>query len=102
MAWSVRGEWNEAQGRHEHYPVPKKEVYNERVKFFAGHKVFVVNSHKYNDEEQAVLWKAADLQLMKKFQNSQNGYSKYGIPIHIPPGSGLGSQRIALNLLRDP
>ncbi|KAK7746435.1 hypothetical protein SLS53_002394 [Cytospora paraplurivora] len=59
--WSVRGEWNEAQGRHEQYLIPKKEVYIEGVKFFAGQKVFVVSSYKYDDAEQTVLWEAAAL-----------------------------------------
>ncbi|ROW07614.1 hypothetical protein VPNG_06793 [Cytospora leucostoma] len=73
-AWSVRGEWNEAQGCHDQYLIPKKEVYIEGVNFFAGQKVFVVSSYKYDDEEQTVLWKAAGLQLMKRFRTSHNGY----------------------------
>lgn len=69
--WERRGEWNDKLGRHEQYLVPRKDVWFEGHCLKAGEKIFVVSSHKYDNEERHQLWLGAGLSELKGWQTPE-------------------------------
>ncbi|OAP54359.1 hypothetical protein AYL99_11460 [Fonsecaea erecta] len=75
--WDRHGEWNEKLGRHEQYLVPCKDIWFEDRCLKAGERVFVVSSHKYDDEDRQQLWRGAGLSLVEGWQNPETKYGLY-------------------------
>ncbi|KIX95454.1 uncharacterized protein Z520_08971 [Fonsecaea multimorphosa CBS 102226] len=75
--WERHGEWNEKLGRHEQYLVPRKDIWFEDRCLKAGEKVFVVSSHKYDEEDRRQLWQGAGLSLIQGWQNPDTEYGLY-------------------------
>jgi EasF-like predicted methyltransferase len=70
--WERRGCWNDRLGRHEQYLVPRKDIYVGDHCLKAGQKMFVVASHKYDDQEVEELWRSAGLYQLKGWQTAEH------------------------------
>ncbi|KIW82531.1 hypothetical protein Z517_05558 [Fonsecaea pedrosoi CBS 271.37] len=75
--WDRHGQWNETIGRHEQYLVPRKDIWFEERCLKAGEKIFVVASHKYDDEDRQRLWHGAGLTVVEGWRHPETQYGLY-------------------------
>ena len=86
--WDRYGQWNEKLGRHEQYLIPRNDVWFEGRCLKVGEKIFVVASHKYDDEGRDELWKAVGLRTVDGWQVTE---TKYGMLFFAPRNGGANS-----------
>lgn len=74
--WTVWGQWNEQEGRHDQFLVPVRNLVADGVELERGRGLFVVSSYKYDEEEQEKLWEGAGLELQSCWRTEPHRYSK--------------------------
>ncbi|KAI0172946.1 histidine-specific methyltransferase [Hypoxylon sp. FL1284] len=79
--WTVRGEWDKAEGRHVQYVLPLQDTWFEGHPLREGEKILVVYSHKYDEEDRRQLWEQSRLKEVERYMNED--YS-YGLHVLIP------------------
>ncbi|KAK3658051.1 hypothetical protein LTR56_000741 [Elasticomyces elasticus] len=72
--WRQQGEWNAAEGKHDQYLVPMKDVCFEDVRIAEGERVYIVTSVKYDDKEKARLFRASGLTEVERYTNADGSY----------------------------
>ncbi|KAK5719410.1 hypothetical protein LTR15_007933 [Elasticomyces elasticus] len=72
--WRQQGEWNAAEGKHDQYLVPVKDVCFEDVRIAEGERVYIVSSMKYDDKEKARLFRASGLTEVERYTNGDGSY----------------------------
>ncbi|KAK5955570.1 hypothetical protein OHC33_003211 [Knufia fluminis] len=75
--WERWGECNDQLGRHEQYLIPRKDIWFRGHCLKAGEKIFVVASHKYDEEERSHLWEGAGLSELAGWQTHEHKYGVY-------------------------
>ena len=76
-AWDVQGEWDSVSGSYNQHVIPRKDMnLFKDVSFKEGEKILVVQSHKYDAEEKAKLWRGAELAEIGRWSNSDDSYGK--------------------------
>ncbi|KAK5732155.1 hypothetical protein LTR17_010732 [Elasticomyces elasticus] len=73
--WRQQGEWNAAEGKHDQYLVPSKDVCFEDVRIAEGERVYIVTSVKYDDKEKARLVRASGLTEVERYTNDDGSYA---------------------------
>ncbi|THV94890.1 hypothetical protein D6D27_03546 [Aureobasidium pullulans] len=73
--WTVRGQWNKEKSRHDQFLVPVRDVVVDGVKLKKGEGLFVVSSHKFDEDDQEKLWEDAGLQLQSCWRTEPHKYS---------------------------
>ena len=72
--WSIVGEFDSDECRHQVYVVPNKDVFDGTTLFPKGEGIHVEDSHKYPPDRMSKLWNGAGLTLRASFVNSRNDY----------------------------
>ena len=78
--WTVQGEWDAENGRHDQYLVPLKDVKFEGTRLPKGELIFLVHSHKYDKAEKDDLWDCAQLNEKHSYMNDDGSYGMYSTP----------------------
>lgn len=74
--WTVRGEWNKAQGSHDQYLVPQKDVIFEGTILKARSKIPIVSSLKYDFKQRTQLWEWARCMGFERWSSQDGSYGK--------------------------
>lgn len=80
--WTVEGVWNAEQGSHDQYLVPQRDLVASGVELKKGKGLYVVSSHKFDEEEQEKLWEGAGLQLQSCWRTKPHKYALSVLSIH--------------------
>lgn len=73
--WTVEGVWNAEQGSHDQYLVPQRDLVARGVELKRGKGLYVVSSHKFDEEEQEKLWEGAGLELQSCWRIEPHKYA---------------------------
>lgn len=74
--WDVLGVYDEANGCHKAYFIPRKDLTIGGLSFTKGEKIFFEQAFKYPEQDYEALWQQAGLKSTARFSNNTGEHSK--------------------------